>query len=96
MIDTMDKLEVWQERVDRLAFDSETNKDADFVQELMAELRTLTVLVSVVQACRMFDRYHAFDGIKDDRCPACGGRVRVDESDPARLRIESVPMVRAS
>ena len=44
----------------------------------------------------MFDRYHAFDGIRDDRCPACGGRVRIDESDPQRLRIESVPMIRAS
>jgi hypothetical protein len=63
---------------------------------LKAEIEYLTRQLTVVQAQRMFDRFQAFDGIRDDCCPSCGGRVRVDESDPARLRIISDQKVRAS
>lgn len=96
IVHTDDKLERWQEKVDRLTLCMDDCETADFLQELMAEVRYLTSLSTVVQAQRMFDRFQAFSGIRDDCCPACGGRVAVDESDPNRLRIISDQRVRAS
>jgi hypothetical protein len=82
----MVKLAAWRERVEQL-----TASDARaFVVELMDEVEYLTRQVTVVQAARMFDRFHAFDGIKDDSCPACGGRVAVDDSDPGRVRLRAM------
>jgi hypothetical protein len=83
-----DRLSEWRQRTDA--------GDATLLPELMAEVEYLTAMVTTVQAQRMFDSFHCFSGIRDDCCPACGGRVRVDESDPARLRIVSDRAVRAS
>ena len=96
IVDTADKLAGWRERVDRLADRAPSEEIATELRELMAEVEYLTGMVTVVQAQRMFDRFHSFSGIRDDCCPACGGRVAVDESDPARLRIVSVQRQRAS
>jgi hypothetical protein len=51
------------------------------VAELEAEVAQLTELLTVVEAARWFDRWHAFDGIKDDACPCCGGRIVVEETE---------------
>jgi uncharacterized protein with PIN domain len=58
-------------------------------RSLLAENRLLREQMTVVQAARMFDRFHAFDAIKDDRCPACGGRVGVEETHNA-VRLKAV------
>jgi len=50
------------------------------LSELEAEVARLTELLTVVEAQRWFDRFHALDGIKDDSCPACGGRIVVEET----------------
>ena len=49
--------------------------------ELEAENERLTTLLTVVEAARWFDRFHAVDAIKDDACPACGGRIVVEETE---------------
>jgi hypothetical protein len=46
------------------------------VEQLEAKLRSARELA----AQHMFERFHAFDAIKDDSCPACGGRVKVVET----------------
>jgi hypothetical protein len=58
--------------------------------ELRAENERLIRLLSVVESCRMFDRFHAFKGIQDDLCPCCGGPIVIDESDLPRMRIKAV------
>jgi hypothetical protein len=58
-------------------------------RSLLAENALLREQMTVVQAARMFDRFHAFDAIKDDRCPACGGRVGVEETHNA-VRLKAV------
>lgn len=59
------------------------------VAELRAENEYLRRLLTVVEAARMFDRFHAFDAINDDTCPACGGRVCVVETYNA-VKLEAV------
>lgn len=49
-------------------------------QELEAQVAALTEQLTVVQAARWFDRFHALDAIRDDSCPACGGRIVVEET----------------
>ena len=49
--------------------------------ELEEEVERLTALLTVVEAARWFDRWHALDGIKDDSCPACGGPIVVEETE---------------
>ena len=68
-------------------------------EELKAEVQMLTEQLTVVQAARWFDRYHALDGIRDDACPCCGGRIAVEESPRIEhgrrvapgLRLRAVP-----
>jgi len=44
-------------------------------------------MLTAVEWARMKDRFHAFDAIKDDACPCCGGRVVIEETHNAvRLR----------
>lgn len=57
---------------------------ADVLEQERAHTRELLTAVSWA---RMQDRFHALDGIKDDKCPSCGGRVAADETHNAiRLR----------
>ena len=68
----------------------------DQIAMVKAEMARIEATANAMRQAYFFDRYHAFDGIKDDRCPACGGRVGVDDSDPSRTRIRSIPTVTAS
>lgn len=52
----------------------------DRVTELERENALLVEQLRVIGVLHMFERFHAFDAIKDDKCPACGGRVRVLEN----------------
>jgi hypothetical protein len=57
--------------------------------------------MTVMEAARWFDRFHALDGIRDDACPCCGGRVVVEEYEqrhsanghrlPPGVRLRAVP-----
>lgn len=47
---------------------------------LEAEIETYRLQFTAVEAMRRMERFHAFDAIKDDKCPSCGGRVRVKET----------------
>jgi hypothetical protein len=47
---------------------------------LRAEVELLREQLTVVSALQMMDRFHGFDTIHDDRCPACGGAVVVEET----------------
>lgn len=47
---------------------------------LQAQFELLREQMKIQGALQMFERFHAFDSIKDDKCPACGGRVAVEEN----------------
>ena len=51
------------------------------VDELRAELSLLHACIAVNEWKHMQDRFHAFDAIRDDRCPACGSAVVVMETE---------------
>ena len=51
------------------------------VDELRAELSLLHACIAVNEWKHMEDRFHAFDSIKNDRCPSCGGAVVADVTD---------------
>jgi hypothetical protein len=57
--------------------------------QLEQENKLLREQVRIIGALHMIERFHAFDGIKDDCCPACGGRVRVVEEHNS-VRLEAV------
>ena len=61
----------------------------DRISELEAALEHERRLNCEVVAFTSFQRFHAFDAIKDDRCPACGGYVRVIE-DEKSVRLEAI------
>jgi hypothetical protein len=63
-------------------------------EELEAEVALLREQMTVVQAARWFDRYHALDAIKDDSCPACGGRVVAEETERIEAGKRVAPGVR--
>jgi hypothetical protein len=46
-------------------------------------------LLTAVEWARMRDRFHALDGIKNDRCPSCGGRVGAEETETT-VRLRSI------
>ena len=48
--------------------------------ELERENELLRQQIRVIGALHLMERFHAFDAIKDDRCPCCGGRVKVLET----------------
>jgi len=56
-------------------------EDVGELEYLRARLALLEEQMRVTAAHRMFERFHAFDAIKDDRCPACGGPVNVVETE---------------
>jgi hypothetical protein len=60
--------------------------------ELLSEqLENLREQTKIVAAMHMFDRFHAFDAIKDDSCPCCGARVKVhDNGFGSGLKLEAV------
>jgi hypothetical protein len=37
----------------------------------------------------MFERFHAFDAVKNDSCPCCGGPVVVEET-PSSVTLRAV------
>jgi rRNA maturation endonuclease Nob1 len=56
-------------------------------EQLERERAYFREVLTAVEWARMKDRFHAFDAIKDDACPACGGRVLIEETHNAvRLR----------
>lgn len=57
--------------------------------QLERENELLREQVKIIGALHMLERFHAFDAIKDDACPACGGRVRV-KRDHNSVRLEAV------
>lgn len=69
---------------------------ADLMLHLMDEVEHLTKQLTLHSFVESMNRYHRFDGIKDDKCPSCGSRVRVDESSPNRIRLIAVDEQRAS
>lgn len=59
------------------------------IDQLRAELALVHAQVAAGEWKHMHERFHAFDSIKNDACPACGGRVRVVETHNA-VRLEAV------
>lgn len=58
----------------------------DELLELRAENESLCRAIAAVNLSMWHqtqDRFHAFDAIRDDRCPACGGPVTVERRDRA-------------
>ena len=53
--------------------------------ELEAKVALMEEQMTAMEAARWFDRFHALDGIKDDACPCCGGRIVVEEA-PTRIQ----------
>lgn len=45
--------------------------------ELERENTLLREQVRIIGALHLMERFHGFDAINNDCCPACGGRVRV-------------------
>lgn len=45
--------------------------------QLERENELLREQVRIIGALHMIERFHAFDAVKNDACPCCGGRVRV-------------------
>ena len=45
--------------------------------ELEEEVKMLREQVKIIGALHLMERFHGFDAIKDDKCPCCGGRVKV-------------------
>jgi hypothetical protein len=42
-------------------------------------------------ALRLFERFHAFDAIRDDKCPCCGARVAVEDNEQGTgVRLKAV------
>lgn len=56
--------------------------------ELRAENEMLKKQLSITEGVRAMNRFHAFDAIKNDACPSCGGRVRIVETHNA-VRLEA-------
>ena len=47
--------------------------------QLEAENELLREQLRIIGALHMLERFHAYDAIKDDACPCCGGRVVVEQ-----------------
>ena len=71
-------------------------KAANLMMALLDEVEYLTKQLTLLHFVESMNRYHRFDAIKDDMCPCCGSRVRVDESSPNRIRLIAVDEQRAS
>jgi hypothetical protein len=68
---------------------SVTRLPASREAQLKQENELLREQVRIIGALHMIERFHAFDAINDDCCPACGGRVKVVE-DRNSVRLEAV------
>jgi hypothetical protein len=55
-------------------------------EELEDEVMRMREILTAYHFAQSFYRFHAFDGIRDDACPACGGRVVIEESDVVEIR----------
>lgn len=53
--------------------------------ELEAEVEQMREVLTAYHFAQQFERFHAFDAIKDDSCPSCGGKVVVEHSDVVRI-----------
>jgi hypothetical protein len=71
--------------------DRVTGRVAELEAQLASERAFHREQLTAVSWARMRDRFHAFDAIKNDSCPACGGRVKVEEGrDPEGVRLVAV------
>jgi hypothetical protein len=59
------------------------------LDQLHAEIQLLHAQDAAREWKFIHDRFHAFDAIKNDKCPACGARVRVIETDRA-VKLEAL------
>lgn len=82
-------------KVEALAFVVQNAAATSLMLEMMDEIEHLTQMLTIHTFVESLNRYHRFDGIKDDMCPSCGGRVAVEES-PSRVRLRAVNYQRAS
>ena len=53
--------------------------------ELEQEVERMRDVLTAYHFAQAFERFHAFDSIKVDSCPACGGKVVVESSNVTRL-----------
>jgi hypothetical protein len=70
-------------------------------EELEAEVARMREILTAYHFAQAFYRFHAFDAIRDDSCPACGGKVVVERLDvvtiegghrmPPGKRLKAVP-----
>lgn len=49
------------------------------LEELEAEVRSYREAFTAMGYAKELERFHLLDGLKDDRCPACGSPVRLVE-----------------
>lgn len=93
---TQDRLARKRREVEHLAFVVPNAAVTSKLLEQQTEIEQLTAALTETQHAQDRYRFYALDGIRDDMCPACGGRVVLDESDPQRIRIRSTNYQRAS
>jgi len=55
-------------------------------EELEAEVVKMREVLTAYHFAQSFYRFHCFDGITNDSCPACGGKVVVETSDVVEIR----------
>lgn len=54
-------------------------------EDLERENALLKEQLTVMEASRWFDRFHCLDGLRDDSCPCCGGRVVAEHYDQVQI-----------
>lgn len=55
--------------------------------QIEEENKLLREQLKIVGALHQIERFHAFDAIKDDKCPCCGARVEaVHDRNSVQLR----------
>ena len=55
-------------------------------EELEAEVAHMRDVLGAYHFAQAFYRFHSFDGLQDDHCPACGGPVVIEETDTVEIR----------
>lgn len=58
-------------------------------RQLELENELLREQLKIVGALHILERFHAFDAIKNDACPCCGARVKVNR-DQNSVKLEAV------
>lgn len=59
------------------------------IDQLRRDLALARDQLRIIGALHMAERFHAFDAIKDDKCPCCGARVKVNR-DHNSVMLEAV------